>query len=132
MECMSTATPGHTHHAIDYIEITVRDVGLAKAFYTSAFGWRFSDYGPDYAGIQGPERAPWGIHGRLAQRLGRADGRAGISAAMSNRLLSTELSSPAVSMIIKVSAAGPRSLKRVSLSETAVATPVSARAAPRT
>lgn len=42
----------HAHHAIDYIEFTVTDLERAKAFYGSAFGWRFTDYGPEYAGIQ--------------------------------------------------------------------------------
>ena len=41
-----------THHAIDYIEFTVRDLDEAKRFYTDAFGWAFTDYGPTYAGIQ--------------------------------------------------------------------------------
>ena len=48
---MSTAG-GRTHHAIDYVEITVTDVAAAKAFYGAAFGWSFADYGPEYAGIQ--------------------------------------------------------------------------------
>ena len=43
----------HTHHTIDYIEFNVRDLAAAKRFYTKAFGWEFTDYGPDYAGIQG-------------------------------------------------------------------------------
>jgi predicted enzyme related to lactoylglutathione lyase len=43
----------HTHHAIDYVEITVTDMDAAKAFYGSAFGWSLTDYGPGYAGIQG-------------------------------------------------------------------------------
>lgn len=38
---MSDTTPAH--HAIDYIEITVRDVAQAKAFYAAAFGWQFTD-----------------------------------------------------------------------------------------
>lgn len=42
----------HTHHTIDYIELSVRDLAAAKAFYAAAFGWRFNDYGPGYAGIQ--------------------------------------------------------------------------------
>ncbi|MDO9457006.1 VOC family protein [Nocardioides sp.] len=42
----------HVHHAIDYVEITVTDLGRAKAFYAAAFGWSFNDYGPDYAGIR--------------------------------------------------------------------------------
>lgn len=44
----------HTHHAIDYIELAVTDLAAAKRFYGAAFGWRFTDYGPGYAGIQGP------------------------------------------------------------------------------
>ena len=39
------------HHAIDYIEIPATDVTRAKQFYAEAFGWRFTDYGPDYAEI---------------------------------------------------------------------------------
>lgn len=43
----------HTHHAIDYIELTATDLEAAKGFYAKAFGWSLNDYGPDYAGIQG-------------------------------------------------------------------------------
>lgn len=42
------------HHTIDYVEITVTDVAAAKQFYGDAFGWAFTDYGPDYAGIRNP------------------------------------------------------------------------------
>jgi predicted enzyme related to lactoylglutathione lyase len=45
----------HLHHAIDYVELTVTDLEQAKRFYTQAFGWRFTDYGPEYAGIQSPQ-----------------------------------------------------------------------------
>ena len=34
---------------INYIELNVRDIGKAKAFYRQAFGWTFTDYGPEYA-----------------------------------------------------------------------------------
>jgi uncharacterized protein len=34
---------------IDYIEFSVKSVTDAKRFYGSAFGWRFEDYGADYA-----------------------------------------------------------------------------------
>lgn len=37
---------------IDYIEFDVTDIGRAKAFYGSAFGWTFTDYGPDYCEFQ--------------------------------------------------------------------------------
>ena len=43
----------HTHHAIDYIEMAVTDMDAARAFYTAAFGWSLTDYGPEYSGIQG-------------------------------------------------------------------------------
>src|SRR3990172_2760393 len=33
---------------IDYIEFPVADVGVAKRFYRTVFGWTFTDYGPDY------------------------------------------------------------------------------------
>ena len=34
---------------VDYVEFSVTDVAAAKRFYSQAFGWRFEDYGPDYA-----------------------------------------------------------------------------------
>jgi uncharacterized protein len=51
----------HVHHAIDYIELAVTDVEAAKAFYSTAFGWAFNDYGPDYAGIAGDGREVGGL-----------------------------------------------------------------------
>jgi uncharacterized protein len=58
---MSTEPAPHVHHAIDYIEIGVTDMAAAQAFYTSAFGWAFTDYGPGYAGIQGLGREVGGL-----------------------------------------------------------------------
>jgi hypothetical protein len=60
----------HTHHAIDYIDFTVRDLDAAKSFYAAAFGWAFSDYGPDYAGIQGRDREVGGLSRTDALRRG--------------------------------------------------------------
>ena len=37
---------------IDYIEFPVDDIGVAKAFYGAVFGWKFTDYGPDYAAFE--------------------------------------------------------------------------------
>ncbi|GAA2448115.1 VOC family protein [Agromyces soli] len=45
----------HTHgipRTIDYIEISVTDLPAAQAFYGAAFGWEFTPYGPQYAGIR--------------------------------------------------------------------------------
>lgn len=33
---------------INYIELNVSDINKAKAFYGQAFGWTFTDYGPEY------------------------------------------------------------------------------------
>lgn len=33
---------------IDYIEFRVRDVPKTKTFYGAAFGWEFTDHGPQY------------------------------------------------------------------------------------
>ena len=41
-----------THHTISYIELAADDLAASKAFYEAAFGWRFNDYGPTYAGIR--------------------------------------------------------------------------------
>ena len=49
------------HHTIDYVELAVKDVDAAKAFYGSAFGWAFNDYGPEYAGIQGDGNEAGGL-----------------------------------------------------------------------
>lgn len=46
------ADGAHVHHSIDYIEFSVTDMAKAKRFYETAFGWKFTDYGPGYAGIQ--------------------------------------------------------------------------------
>lgn len=37
---------------IDYIEFNVADIDRAKAFYGAAFGWTFTDYGPQYCEFQ--------------------------------------------------------------------------------
>lgn len=37
---------------IDYIEFNVADIAKSKAFYGGAFGWTFTDYGPEYCEFQ--------------------------------------------------------------------------------
>lgn len=51
----------HTHHGIDYIEFTVTDMAESQRFYGAAFDWKFTDYGPEYAGIQGRGREVGGF-----------------------------------------------------------------------
>jgi predicted enzyme related to lactoylglutathione lyase len=48
---------------IDYIELPATDVAAAKRFYADAFGWQFTDYGPDYTSF---------LDGRLAGGLTKA------------------------------------------------------------
>ena len=62
----------HTHHSIDYIEFPVLDMNATKAFYRVAFGWRFTDYGPDYAGIQGSHGEMGGLRRVTELRAGGA------------------------------------------------------------
>jgi hypothetical protein len=62
--------PAHVHHTIDYIELPVTDVAEAKRFYGDAFGWKFNDYGPDYAGIQGQGREVGGLRKDAGARAG--------------------------------------------------------------
>ena len=37
---------------IDYIELPATDIGATKRFYLDAFGWKFTDYGPDYTSFE--------------------------------------------------------------------------------
>jgi uncharacterized protein len=69
------AAAQHVHHSIDYVELVVADLAAAKQFYAAAFGWRFTDYGPDYAGFvdRDGEKEAGGMH--------QDPGRAGSGAA---------------------------------------------------
>jgi predicted enzyme related to lactoylglutathione lyase len=49
---------------IDYIEFPAADVAQTKAFYTRVFGWKFTDYGPDYTSFE---------DGRLAGGFAKVD-----------------------------------------------------------
>lgn len=37
------------HEKLNYVEFAARDLEATKAFFSAVFGWRFVDYGPDYA-----------------------------------------------------------------------------------
>lgn len=37
---------------IDYIELPATDIAATKRFYMDAFGWKFTDYGPDYTSFE--------------------------------------------------------------------------------
>lgn len=42
----------HTHLSIDYIELATNNMEASKQFFSKAFGWQFTDYGPEYAGFK--------------------------------------------------------------------------------
>jgi hypothetical protein len=48
---------------IDYIEFHATDIAATKTFYADVFGWKFTDYGPDYTSFE---------DGRLAGGFARA------------------------------------------------------------
>ncbi len=37
---------------IDYVEFNVSNIAASKSFYRGAFGWTFTDYGPEYCEFQ--------------------------------------------------------------------------------
>ncbi len=46
------------HEKINYIELPAKDFDAAKKFFSTVFGWTFTDYGPEYlafsnAGLEG-------------------------------------------------------------------------------
>ena len=46
---MTTQTQAEQHHRVDYLELPAANIEQMKHFYGAVFGWRFEDYGPDYA-----------------------------------------------------------------------------------
>jgi hypothetical protein len=48
MSTQQPLTPADHDHRIDYIEMSATNVAATKKFYIDAFGWKFTDYGPDY------------------------------------------------------------------------------------
>jgi len=42
-------SPAKPDNQIDYIELPASDIERTKSFYNSVFGWKSTDYGPDYA-----------------------------------------------------------------------------------
>ena len=45
---------------VHVVTLAAADLDAARRFYGEAFGWEFNDYGPQYAGIRGPEGAEVG------------------------------------------------------------------------
>lgn len=51
-------------HRIDYVEFPATDIAATQRFYSSLFGWKFEDYGPEYTSFH---------DGRLAGGFFKAD-----------------------------------------------------------
>lgn len=41
------------HEQVQYLEFVSKDLARAKAFYNKSFGWKFTDYGPEYTAFAG-------------------------------------------------------------------------------
>jgi len=54
---------------IDYIEFQAADIAATKKFFEQLLGWKFTDYGPDYASFD---------DGRIAGGFSRANKRSTI------------------------------------------------------
>jgi predicted enzyme related to lactoylglutathione lyase len=48
MSAQQPLTPAEHDRRIDYIEMSATNIAATKKFYVDAFGWKFTDYGPDY------------------------------------------------------------------------------------
>jgi hypothetical protein len=47
---------------VDYIEFWTTSTSAAKAFYSQALGWTFTDYGDDYTALHDGHRESGGFH----------------------------------------------------------------------
>ena len=65
------AYPRFMANVLDYVEFAVDDLQQAKAFYTKALGWTFTDYGGEYAGIQDPRNPGQEVGGLNPRRDAR-------------------------------------------------------------
>jgi predicted enzyme related to lactoylglutathione lyase len=48
---MSTGTR-ENEGRVDYIEFPATDIEATQRFYSGLFGWKFTDYGPDYTSFE--------------------------------------------------------------------------------
>jgi hypothetical protein len=56
------------NNRIDYVEFAATDLAVFKKFYAEAFGWKFQDWGPDYASFEGA-----GLDGGVARVAAKVD-----------------------------------------------------------
>ncbi|PNB29872.1 glyoxalase/bleomycin resistance/extradiol dioxygenase family protein, partial [Pseudomonas sp. FW305-130] len=56
---------------LNYLELPVGDLAGAKAFYTAAFGFQFTDFGPSYASTMSGD-TDIGLQGDIAEQTAAA------------------------------------------------------------
>ena len=56
---------------VDYVEFPSSDLAQTKAFYSGVFGWKFTDYGPEYVAFE-DGRLNGGFHARPGAGTGAA------------------------------------------------------------
>jgi len=49
-------TDTHNNNGLDYIEFNVSNIERTKKFYGDAFGWAFTDFGPQYCEFNDGQR----------------------------------------------------------------------------
>lgn len=54
------------HEQIQYVEYPAKNLTATKNFFSQTFGWRFTDFGPEYTAFSGA-----GLEGGLHLRAGR-------------------------------------------------------------
>ena len=60
---------------IDYVEFSVSDIARSREFYGTAFGWSFTDYGPEYCSFDDGRLS--GGFSRVGENTGRGAVRTG-------------------------------------------------------
>src|SRR5437868_2079889 len=55
---------------IDYIEFQAADIAATKKFFEQLFGWKFTDYGPDYTSFEDGRIAGGFARGGRASTIG--------------------------------------------------------------
>lgn len=74
------------HEKLNYLEYPARDLSATKVFFSSVFGWRFTDYGPEYTAFDNQ-----GLEGGffLSELTSNSDAGAALSVFFSQDLHST-------------------------------------------
>jgi len=83
------------HEKINYLEYPSRDLVATKRFFEAAFGWVFTDYGPEYTAFNNQ-----GVEGGFYVLQSRAANGAALTVLYSDDLASTQAKVEAAGGII--------------------------------